>query len=90
MSERPTTTQEKRVVAGGFVQYREVRTDVSGPTPGQDWKFIVSSFDDSSSGQNWFCTVQLADGSLRRNVPIDAENRITINGRKYGRKNWDH
>jgi len=41
------------------------------------------------TGEAGQCTVLRADGG-RECVPIDAEDRITIAGRKYGRKHWNH
>jgi len=64
--------------------YLRVRESV-----GEPWRFCVSGFDNTRSGQNGRCTVIKADGS-RESVPIDAQDRITIRGRKYGRDHWIH
>lgn len=63
----------------GFYQAREV---VPGHRPGR-WRFYVLGFGDTE------CTVYRADKSRQR-VPIDARNRITINGRKYGPAHYAH
>lgn len=65
----------------GFYQSRE-----GGKGP---WQFHVSGFDDTVTGQAGTCTVILAKGGVE-SIPIDATDRITINGRKYGRANWKH
>lgn len=64
---------------GGFLQDREAGT---GP-----WSFVIYGFGDTD------CSVYgiKPDGSLTHvSVPIDAQNRITIRRRKYGRSNWRH
>ncbi len=66
----------------GFRQYRD---DVKSP-----WRFYITGFDATSSGQAGFCTVMLSDGNRDSSVPIDAQDRITINGLKYGPENWIH
>ena len=53
------------------------------------WRFCVSGFDASSSGEAGFCTV-IADDDTRRTVPIDAQDRLLIDGHKYGRNHWIH
>lgn len=60
----------------GFAQFRE---DERSP-----WVFYVCGFDSTVTGEAGH-----ADGG-RECVPIDAEDRITIAGRKYGRKHWNH
>ncbi len=65
--------------------YLQVRDGIGDP-----WRFVVTGFDDTSTGQDGFCTVQCANGERERNVPIDANDRILINGRRYGRRNWIH
>lgn len=65
----------------GFAQFREDEND--------PWRFYVSGFDSTSCGEAGECAVLRTDGGLEW-VPIDAENRISINGRKYGRQHWDH
>ena len=63
----------------GFHQSREI-TSTGNKLP---WRFYVSGFGDDD------CSVMLADGTFHR-VPIDSKNRITINGRKFGPRTWDH
>ena len=59
----------------GFAQYQE--------EPGEPWQFQVTGF----SGDE--CSVLRTDGSTQR-VPIDERNRISIAGRKFGRRRWNH
>ena len=79
---------EIRQVAGYELRnvhgYRQSREGSRGR-----WRFHVSGFDSSSSGEAGFCSVVLATGGVDT-VPIDAQNRITICGRKYGPANWLH
>lgn len=65
----------------GFYQSRE---DEHSP-----WLFYVTGFDSSYSGEAGICTVLRFDGTEQR-VAIDELDRITIDGRKYGRKHWRH
>ena len=65
----------------GFAQFRE---DENSP-----WKFYVSGFDSTSCGEEGKCAVLRTDGGLEW-VSIDAENRISIHGRKYGHQYWNH
>jgi hypothetical protein len=65
----------------GFFQHREI---VEGVPLGA-WKFNVSSFGNDDKD----CFLLMTDGSLTR-VPIDKDDRITVNGRLYGRENWHH
>jgi len=82
--EKISESWEKRIVANGFIQHREIHPDGSrGP-----WQFYVSSFDSSPPGQPGMCDVRTSTGL--REVPIDAENRIKVNGRWYDRRHWDH
>lgn len=76
---------QKRVIEGGWLQYRELRRD---GTFG-NWQFQVHGFDDSVTGQAGYCTVANID-TARHEVPIDACDRILINGRRYGRDHWNH
>ncbi|GAB2188326.1 hypothetical protein [Roseibium sp. LAB1] len=51
------------------------------------WYFVVYAFGDSD------CVVYRLDeaGTLvHHRAPIDPQGRITIDGRKYGRRNWRH
>lgn len=57
---------------------------------GDGWKFIVTGFDGTSSGEAGYCTVLKADGSKDCRVPIDARDRILIAGRRYSRRSWVH
>lgn len=65
----------------GYAQFRE---DAFSP-----WTFYVTGFDSTFSGEPGKCTVLLSAGGEEW-VPIDAEDRISIAGRKYGRQNWNH
>ncbi|MCL4682379.1 MAG: hypothetical protein KJZ92_14055 [Rhodocyclaceae bacterium] len=65
----------------GYLQVRECA--------GEPWRFCVSGFDHTRTGQDGRCTVLKVGGS-REWVPIDAQDRITIRGRKYGRNRWIH
>lgn len=65
----------------GFAQFREAENC--------PWRFYVSGFDSTSGGEDGQCAVLRTDGSLEW-VPIDADNRISIHGRKYGHQHWDH
>lgn len=63
----------------GYFQDRE-----GGKGP---WSFVIYGFGDTD------CIVYRLNeaGTLVHDcVPIDANDRITINGRKYGRNNWRH
>ena len=51
------------------------------------WHFVIEAFGDTT------CAVAAIDDQghpISRDVPIDSENRITINGRRYGREHWRH
>lgn len=54
-----------------------------------DWRFCVCGFDTTTSGQAGRCTVLRSDGSTEW-VAIDAHDRITIAGRRFGRRYWQH
>ena len=64
----------------GYFQSREVGA--------RNWCFVIYGFRDTD------CTVSTIDknGDLacEYRVPIDAQDRITILGRKYGRSHWSH
>lgn len=64
----------------GYMQYRE---GSKGP-----WQFQIIGFD--TFGRHDFCRLKKADGSYDYDVPINAKDEIKINGRWYGRKNWNH
>lgn len=53
------------------------------------WTFYVSSFSALARDGGGHCNVLKFGGGLER-VPIDAKDRITILGRKYGRSRWTH
>ena len=65
----------------GFYQSREGKEGA--------WKFHISGFDSTTTGSAGFCTLILANGG-REEVPIDAKDRISVLGAKYGRENWIH
>ncbi len=67
-----------------FHGYHQSREGSAGP-----WRFYVSGFDHTFSGQDGFCYVLLTGGNTER-VPIDKDDRILINGRRYGREHWSH
>lgn len=66
----------------GFYQYRETRRC--------RWRFVIEAFgcDDSTAevlrmkpdGQSVTCST----------IPIDAKDRLLIEGRRYGRDHWKH
>ena len=63
----------------GYYQTREGGT---GP-----WQFIIYAFGDDDA----VIYVIDARGALKHTrVPIDAHNRLLINGKRYGRRHWDH
>ncbi|MHB8742043.1 MAG: hypothetical protein ACYC9L_02875 [Sulfuricaulis sp.] len=74
-----------RVIDGGWVQFRHKRK-AGGFEP---WHFIIVGFDETVSGQAGYCNVMRADEAHNR-TPIDAQDRILITGRRYGRRHWDH
>lgn len=65
----------------GFAQFRE--------NEHSPWVFYVSGFDSTFSGEAGQCTVLRTDGGQEW-VQIDADDRISIAGRKYGRQHWNH
>ena len=79
-TEQPTIALQR-----DFHGFRQYRDDVKSP-----WRFYITGFDATSSGQDGFCTVMRSDGCRESSVPIDAQDCITINGRKYGPENWTH
>ena len=72
---------QRRVINGGWVQRRE-------GTRGR-WMFEIVSFDATFSGHSGFCHVENTKQPFNR-VPIDAQDRILINGRRYRRAHWHH
>ena len=77
----PTASFETKRDFEGFSQFRE--------SPDGPWRFYVTGFDGSTDGQDGFCSVLLASGG-EEDVPIDAKNCITIHGKKYDHRFWDH
>ncbi len=65
----------------GFLRVKEGRCE--------PWRFVVSGFDATSTGAAGMCTVVKIDGS-KEWVPIDANDRILVHGRRYGRSSWIH
>jgi len=68
----------ERVHKSGFLQYNQ----------GDGWKFAVAGFDNTYTGQDGFCNVLHIEGEKR--IPIDKDDRITIDGKKYTRRHWEH
>jgi hypothetical protein len=66
----------------GYRQTREVIRNDAG-TFRTKWQFYISGFNEGT------CSVLLFDGGYEV-VPIDAKDRILINGKRYGREHWDH
>lgn len=77
----PAASEWERRDFHGFAQYREC--------PADRWRFYVCGFDATVSGQAGYCNVLRTDGT-EQSVPIDADDRIFINGRSYGRRHWNH
>jgi len=67
-----------------FEGFHQAREGNSGT-----WCFRVTGFDDTSSGTPGYCYVLRADGTTKK-VAIDAQDRITVAGKKYGREHWTH
>lgn len=65
-----------------FHGFRQVREIPPGCNPGR-WRFVIYGFGDDD------CSVYRADGTRER-VPIDAQNRILIAGRRFGQEHWTH
>lgn len=55
-----------------------------------NWKFCICSFDSTVSGEDGMCWVLCADKETQDMVPINAEDEITIDGKKYSREFWEH
>ncbi len=83
-SPSPTRQPEADTLQRDWYGYRQYRDSTKDP-----WHFIVTGFDDTFTGQEGFCSVLLTDGERDR-VPIDAQDRILIRGRRYGRDQWVH
>jgi phage gp45-like len=69
----------QRTTQTGFLQFRETARD--------RWRFQVYGFR-GEPGTNASCSVYAVDG--KREVDIDAKDRIRIEGKWYGRLHWDH
>lgn len=82
--ERISESWERRVVAGGFIQHREIYQEGSRGS----WQFYVSRFDSTPAGQYGTCEVATINGLTT--IPIDPDNRIKVNRRWYSRRHWDH
>ncbi|MEM8976176.1 MAG: hypothetical protein AAGD43_29260 [Pseudomonadota bacterium] len=63
----------------GFFQSRE---DGRGP-----WAFTIYGFGETTAS---IYRISETGDLVQHSVPIDAEDRITVLGRKYGRENWNH
>ena len=74
------TTYERRVIAGGYVQHREVDLTTMHRGP---WKFHLTGFLART------CSILMHDGT-HSEIPIDGNNRITVNGRKFSESHWTH
>lgn len=78
--EQVSDNWERRIINNGYVQHREVYRNGSRG----EWQFYISGFGPTVEGGTGRC------GSYDHFVPIDANNRIKINGRWYDRRYWDH
>lgn len=56
---------------------------------GGPWRFYVSGFGRIENGSHVECSVMRIDGTTET-VPLDAAGAITILGRKYANRCWDH
>jgi hypothetical protein len=84
--ERVSDNWERRTIENGYVQHREIyQNGTRGP-----WQFYISGFGPTVENGTGRCTVLMEGGRYDRNVSIDADNRIKINGRWYDRRFWDH
>ena len=70
---------QKRATPSGFVQFRE-------GTRGR-WRYQIFGFT-GEPGAMGTARMMTADGS--RDVPIDAKNRILIDGRWRSPTSWNH
>lgn len=77
----PVNTVELKRDFHGYAQYRE---DEYSP-----WQFYVCGFDSTCSGEAGRCAILKNDGT-EEDVPIDAEDQITVRGKKYDRRYWNH
>jgi hypothetical protein len=60
----------------GFKQFRY---------PGDGWRFYISTFSmDGNTGH-----IAMSDGTLS-DIPITKAGYISVNGRRFGPKSWDH
>jgi len=52
-----------------------------------DWQFTIHSFGDFHAN---IYLVSRSGKLAHEDVPIDAQSRISVNERKYGRDHWNH
>lgn len=66
---------------GGYYQVREQGRG--------DWQFVIYGFgcDDTTAS---IYRIDRDGRLVHEDVPIDGHDRLTVNGRKYGRDNWRH
>ncbi|MDF3888858.1 hypothetical protein [Cupriavidus basilensis] len=77
----PTSSVPLKRELAGFLQFRESEHD--------PWRFYVAGFDATASGERGYCWVLTASGDTEP-VPIDEQDRILIDGKRYGREAWNH
>lgn len=65
-----------------FDGYYQVREQGRG-----NWCFIVYAFCERHA--SIYCVNEIGE-LVRDDVPIDAKDRISVLGRKYGREHWQH
>lgn len=66
----------------GYFQSREV-VDADGKTVAHEWRFYLCGFNADSA------TILCHDKTTEQ-VPIDADNRILIDGQWFSSLHWDH
>ena len=71
----------------GFRQHKEIYDQPTQGRRSSNWEFQVKGF--NAFGDSTKCNVLTTDGGFQT-VPIDAQDRITICGKKYGRNYWNH
>jgi len=52
-----------------------------------EWQFTIHSFGDLTAA---IYRINAKGEMTLTSVPIDAQDRITVLGRKFGRKHWNH
>jgi hypothetical protein len=65
----------------GFFQSREKGS--------RTWQFHVSSFDGTHTGECGWVWLLLANKELEQ-VRVDEKDRLCIQGKRYGRSQWNH